>query len=119
MFKNCNQCGVRYNDARQSTICPHDALATYEEKQRAIADAQTRQELLDLFNSLPLKECGLIVLDISRAMLHKQNNYSPHGSLLMRLQTHDKKLTVCLAQNEAAPLLATAHDALKQHIGAQ
>ena len=105
MSVNCVRC-VKSNRNGPDLLCDDCRLEKW------------RDDLKTVIAAAPLKAAGLIILDAAQAFLNKQNNYTPHGALLMRLATQDGKLTVCLARDGAAPMLATAHDALKKHLGA-
>jgi len=63
---------------------------------------------INRISAMSLQQCGKLLLIVAQAVLDKQHNYSPHGSLLMRVAKNDGTLTVCLARDDAAPMLATA-----------
>ena len=75
---------------------------------------ELRHALAEAIAAMPLKEAGHVLLDVSRAVLDRSAACAPSAIDLMRLATRDGLFTVVVARGPVAPMLAEAHDALKQ-----
>ena len=77
-----------------------------------------RQAIVEAIAVMPPKEAGHLLNAVARAVLDRSAVYAGQPVDLMRLATHAGDLTVVVARATVAPMLAAAHEAIREALAA-